>query len=232
LPIKLIKKEEKEKVKQRLLEQPQPPEEEETTIDISTETEMLTTPTPQIQIPETVKETPQLQKSGVTTVLVSKETEEVSEDVFKDFEHRDEKQIEKELLGEVIEEYVYSFGSGAQEVHGLSWKGVKEVARQMGNIKLKDLRLIEKDDSWIAQCKATDYTNRFEVYGAAQQLKNMQLKTGEERPDPFALPKVVSKAQRNALRSIIPETIVKKVLIQILGEEKIGKKIVKKGFHV
>lgn len=230
-----MKKEEKDKVKQAILQQTQPQpiaEEKEVDVSVTIEPKPTTTLQPQpIQIPSTVTEKPQLQqlqKPAQTTVLVSKEAEKPSEEVFKEFEQRDEKQIEQELLGEVIEEYVYTFGSGAYEVTGLSWKGVKEVARRMGNIEIKDLRLIEKDESWIAQCKAVDHTNRFELYGAAQQAKTMQLKTGEQKPDPFALPKAVSKAQRNALRGVIPETIVKKVMVQILGKEKVEKKIVKK----
>jgi len=122
-------------------------------------------------------------------------------------DERDEQQIVAELQGdfksEVLKQYFYSFQQGGREIVGLSYKGVKQIALKQGNITLKDLELRETEKGWIAVVKARHETRNLEVYGAAWQPK--VARWGE---DLFALQKAVSKAQRNALRALIPETII------------------------
>jgi len=127
-------------------------------------------------------------------------------------EERDEQQIIAELKGdfqsEVLRQYFYVFESGGRKIIGLSYKGVKQIALKQGNITLKDLELRETESGWIAVVKARHETRNLEVYGVAWQGKRMRLRDGSEVEDPFAIQKAVSKAQRNALRALIPETII------------------------
>ena len=143
---------------------------------------------------------------------------ETSED-FEQMEKRDEEQIKAELVGKFLDEFVYRFTSGGRDIVGLSWAGVKEAARRLGHIKVIDLKIEDKGDNWIAQCKAIDTLSRFELYGTAMQPKKQKTRDGEQI-DNFALPKVVSKAQRNAIRSVIPENIIKAMILKYAEEVK------------
>jgi hypothetical protein len=125
---------------------------------------------------------------------------------FQALDRLDEEQIVAELQGAVLDEYVYSFKSGGKTVTGLSWAGVKAIAARMGSIELDLLQLVNADASYLCVVKATapDGSSRI---GAAEQPKAMSTRNGEQ-PDPFALPKVTSKAQRNAIRALLPETLI------------------------
>jgi len=125
---------------------------------------------------------------------------------FQALERLDEAQIVAELQGAVLDTYVYSFQSGGRVVTGLSWAGVKAVAAKIGAIQCDLLQLITADDAYICVVKATapDQSSRI---GAAEQAKTFQGK-----PDPFALPKAISKAQRNAIRALLPESLIAEVV--------------------
>ncbi|MDI6860340.1 MAG: hypothetical protein QMC85_07580 [Methanocellales archaeon] len=131
-------------------------------------------------------------------------------------ERKDEDQILAEIKGEILKEYVYSFPSGGRQVTGLSYAGVKEVARRLGSITLSDLKIDEREDSYTVQVKATDKIRDFQMWGVAKQPKKMKLRDGTEVEDQFALQKAVSKSQRNALRAIIPEKIAIEMLKTLL----------------
>jgi len=170
-------------------------------------------------LPTTPQELPQMQQpisqetSGTTTVLERPQTTEE----FMELEKRDEEQIKAELMGAFLKELTYSFKSGDKTIVGLSWAGVKEVARRMGHIKVSDLKVTDTGEAWIAQCKATDLINKFELYGVSLQSKKTVSK-GTEIQDPFSLQKAVSKSQRNALRAIIPEGIAKTMMTKLQEE--------------
>jgi len=53
---------------------------------------------------------------------------------FVELERRDEEQILAEIQGQVIEEMVYSFkNKTGRTITGLSWVGIKEIARRCGD---------------------------------------------------------------------------------------------------
>lgn len=135
-----------------------------------------------------------------------------TQEEFYEIERRDEDQILRELQGEMLEEFVYSFPSGGRTVTGLSWAGVKEAARRMGSVKVTDLEIEDKETYWIVKCKATDEVNRLEMWGVSQQSKTMEYRNGKVVEDMFALSKAVSKAQRNAIRTLIPEKFMAKMI--------------------
>jgi len=119
-------------------------------------------------------------------------------------DQRDEEQILAEIKGNIITEMFYSFNIEGRKVTGVSWVGTKEIARQYGNINMDFIKCEETPDSYIAIVKATDTKRGTSLLGTAMQSKNMTTRNGEVA-DRFAYTKAVSKAQRNAIRAIIPE---------------------------
>lgn len=132
---------------------------------------------------------------------------------FKAMEAKDEEQILTELKGGFLEEFVYSFPQGGKQVTGLSWAGVKEVARQVGGIVIEEMKIMESEDrkSYRVLARAKDLKTKNVIFGVAEQSKIFL-----GRPDSFALPKAVSKAQRNAIRALIPEVFIKKMMSEKL----------------
>ena len=129
-------------------------------------------------------------------------------------EMRDENQILDEIRGNVIQEFVYSFPVGNREVIGLSYAGVKQVALKMGSIDTECPIIDERDDSWIVKIKATDTRRNLSLWGVCMQSKMMKLRGGGSVVDDFALQKCVSKAERNALKKLMPERIIIEMIKQ------------------
>ena len=132
----------------------------------------------------------------------------MSESKFEIFEKRDEDQILAEAQGHIIEEMFYKFPLDGKTVTGISWVGTKEIARKYGGIKMGIPQVTDLGDQYACSIQATDIKNDVTLIGSSMQPKNMTLKSGEEKPDRFAYTKVVSKAQRNAIRALIPETFL------------------------
>ncbi len=147
------------------------------------------------------------------------------EDTFSIMERRDEAQIMAELQGQVIEEYFYT--SKGKTV--ISYTGVKEISREYGNNDADFVEMRETDDAWIVVCKATDTERNISRPGISTQSKLEKVYqyagTGNNRqrvkddegndvytlePDEFCIQKAFSKAQRNALKTILPVTIITK----------------------
>jgi|GEM_PF-2657323 len=146
-------------------------------------------------------------------------TEKVDE--FSIFEKLDEQQIVEELEGKVITEYFYSFLIAGREVTGISWAGIKAVARfmsmqnaqhGMGGIEVlpidieKDIK--ETDQYIIATARAVDHGAGLSMVGISKQPRYITRKDGTQALDEFALVKACSKAMRNAIRALIPESII------------------------
>jgi len=156
-----------------------------------------------VQIPPAVSKPTEI-PTAEGQVLMQKEAEAM--------DAKDDTQILAEMKGEfkaeVLKQLFYSFESGGRRVVGLSYKGVKQMAMRQGHIKVKELELKETEKAWIATCKAKDKAKDLEVYGAAIQPKEITFRNGGKMPDPFAMSKAVSKAQRNALRGLISEVVI------------------------
>ena len=127
-------------------------------------------------------------------------------------EAKDEEQILAEMRGdfksEVLKQLFYSFEHAGRRIVGLSYKGVKQIVLKQGHIEVKDLELKETEKAWIAVCKARDKARDLELYGVSIQLKELVMRDGSKVPDPFAMTKAVSKAQRNAMRGLVSEVLV------------------------
>jgi hypothetical protein len=143
-------------------------------------------------------------------------------DVFAKMDRMDEEQILAELKGEVLEQMVYVVGKGQNRIKSLSWAGVKTVALSQAAkgqpISIEDVKVNETEKGYTAMAVAKNLKTGECRWGVAEQRLKMEVKergpdgrpTGKmlEVDDPFALPKVFSKAQRNAMRALLPETEV------------------------
>lgn len=144
----------------------------------------------------------------------------------------DDKQIEAEILGVAAQEYVYEFETGYGEnkktVHGLSKNGVQEVTRLINRNPASGHKIrISPEPPIITRDVTYDGTKGIECMVYAEDLQSgggnwgnafepyQKIgKQGKPYKNEFAERKALSKAQRNAMRGLIPE----KVAIQMIAK--------------
>ncbi len=119
----------------------------------------------------------------------------------------DDQAIIEMMTGQAIQDYVYSFKQGGKTVEGLTLAGINEAANRRGGIQVDHVRYEERAQSWLATAKATDTVTGSSRYGAYEQPKRMG-----NREDTFAFTKAVHKAQRNAVKQLLPVAVIKEVL--------------------
>ncbi len=119
----------------------------------------------------------------------------------------DDQAIVEMMTGQSIQDYVYSFKQGGKTVEGLTLAGINEAANRRGGIQVDDVQYEERDHSWLVIAKATDTVTGSSRYGAYEQAKRMG-----NRDDPHAFTKAIHKAQRNAVKQLLPVTVIKEVL--------------------
>ena len=163
-------------------------------------------------------------------------SDEAARDQYRAMALADEQQVVDEMQGRALDVMVYSFqpkGSNAP-VTGLSWKGIREVVRTLnarGYTRLKiakeprpvfeDVLTEEGDPAWQVAVYAEDERNGGGSWGVAAQPKAMKLRNGSTKPDPFAKTKALSKAQRNALESLLPAELVEALKAQYHGQGRV-----------
>jgi len=146
--------------------------------------------------------------------------EDKQQDEFQIMERADESQIVEELKGHYLEEFVYSFEVGSRRIVGLSWAGIKECAYRQGGITVDSCQIEDKGDFWMCLVQASDKFRGSSRFGVSTQSKTMKLKDQMEVADEFSLQKCVSKAQRNAIRALIPEVYIKNFVDRYLTEHR------------
>ena len=119
----------------------------------------------------------------------------------------DDQAIVELMTGQTIQDYVYSFKQGGRTVEGLTLAGINEAANRRGGIQVEEVNYEERDNSWIATVKAVDTITGSSRFGAYEQPK---MSSG--RNDPFAFTKAIHKAQRNAIKQLIPMPVIREVL--------------------
>ena len=119
----------------------------------------------------------------------------------------DDQAIVELMTGQTIQDYVYSFKQGGRTVEGLTLAGINEAANRRGGIQVDEVKYEEQENSWIATAKAVDTITGSSRYGAYEQPK-----MAGGRPDPFAFTKAIHKAQRNAIKQLIPVPVIREVL--------------------
>jgi len=148
------------------------------------------------------------------TELVRDEAQESKKDEralapadFVELDKRDEAQMLREMSGEVLSELVYDFKQGSRHVVGISYAGIKQLAfgGKFGSVRILNLSIEELPEKYRAVAKARNDATGVEMFGVAEQPK---VQPWDGKPDPFAYTKAASKAQRNAMRAVIPETAI------------------------
>ena len=119
----------------------------------------------------------------------------------------DDQAIIELMTGQTIQDYVYSFKQGGRTVEGLTLAGINEAANRRGGIQVEEIDYEDREHSWIATAKAVDTITGSSRYGAYEQPK-----MAGGRPDPFAFTKAIHKAQRNAIKQLIPVPVIREVL--------------------
>ncbi|MHB1909725.1 MAG: hypothetical protein ACYCQJ_12790 [Nitrososphaerales archaeon] len=133
------------------------------------------------------------------------ETEQIKP--FATFDEYDEDQIVKEMQGQILEQYFYSFSEGTRKVVGISYAGIRHVVAELmrqGFPLSTDCNVEDAGDCFRAKAIATNITTKASYTGFAEQKK--KFRNGQENP--FAYTQAASKAERNALRKHIDEKII------------------------
>lgn len=150
--------------------------------------------------------------------LVRSDTGEVVSDTYHQFDRMDEQQILDEIKGASLEKLVYISGN----IKMLSLAGVREAVRRLNaggqaRIRITDREPIvtETEDYVEVRVYAEDALNG----GGSWGFKRQDKKTARG----FALEMALSKAQRNALRSLIPEQWVVEMLSAFVDQQRGGR---------
>lgn len=167
------------------------------------------------------KEVPQDDEDVVDGEVREIITKSEDEAVFEAMDYADEEQVLAELQGRAgaIEHYVYSFrDKDGREITGLSLSGTREAARALALASLANPTLAqptvpdppvitdETPEHIRVQATALDQRTGFRWHGFVEQEKYyLDKKTGENKRRRFAYVIATSKAQRNALRGLLPE---------------------------
>ena len=133
-------------------------------------------------------------------------------EIYEMLDKRDEQQIIQTLQGRYLDEFIYSFTDKAgKEVVGLSWLGVQEASREYGGIRvpIDKVQRKETDGEIEFLVEAIDERTGSSRLGLKCQPKKKRLKTGFLLDDPFYKETCLSKAQRNAIRALLPQTLIK-----------------------
>jgi len=132
----------------------------------------------------------------------------MSGDEYAIMEKRDESQIMSEIQGNFMKQFVYKFKIGKREVTGISWSGIKEIAYRVQGI-----------DTVIESTEHTDEAYTFIVKATNKNIDSSRLGVGScLKKEAFAIQKALSKAQRNAIRGVIPEKTIEMFLTEFEGK--------------
>jgi len=160
-----------------------------------------------------------------------------AQDAYRAMDRADELQILDELQGRALEVMVYSFSQGGKRLTDLSYAGVREVVRTLNvrghtRIKISGCRpplvdeVSEDGESYYrVMVYAEDQSTGSGQWGTAVEPKHMKKKNGDVVWDKFALTKALNKAQRNAMKALIPVEFQQTVVAQYLGDGAKVKKI-------
>jgi len=152
------------------------------------------------------------------TVVEGKVGRPLPKEIYEYIERMDEDQIIRAMKGELLRSYVYSFEVQGRKVTGLTYAGVRQAIRSRGHTMIipcpccnKAAHIDEDGKLYKALVRMRDLVNNIEVIGAAVCAKEL----------PFAYTIAVNKAERNAMRKILPEKIVVQLIEEYLRQLKV-----------
>jgi hypothetical protein len=167
--------------------------------------------------------------TGADTPTVALAVREPDE-VYRVMDAEDEQMILDELQGRALGTMLYSFTQGGSKVTDLSYAGVLECIRRLNaaghQIRVAaepkpDLAEVVEDDEtyYRAVVYAFDERTGMGQFGLARQAKHKKKRNGKTERDAFAETIALNKAQRNALRSFVPEEWRQTLIGQYAGDE-------------
>lgn len=139
---------------------------------------------------------------------------------FEEMDALDERQISDEMKGNILSEYFYEI----QGKWGLSYAGIKAVAARFAAqgfpISVEHLEIVPSEDglTYRAIAVAKNLHSGEKRTGAAEVER--YLDDAHTRPKPFAYTLAGSKAQRNAIRHFLPETVIQEAYAEFKGQSK------------
>jgi len=160
-------------------------------------------PMEDVETPEIVAPAPKSEEDSQALVHVH------DAELYLAMEKRDEGQIVAALEGRYLEDFVYEMEVSGRKVTGLSWIGIQEASREYGGIECKLLEERSTDLHIIVTIEAKDIKTGSVRIGRSKQPHRMKLKSGKFVTDDFCDVKAISKAQRNAIRQLLPQTLLK-----------------------
>ena len=132
------------------------------------------------------------------------ESDKIPEVVFLT-EKKDEEQILMEMKNQVVSQWVYKARINGSDITSLSYAGVKEAVRRRGNFRFvpcshcgKTAHVDEDPKEYHALVTVHDENRNVMFIGAASAFK----------AQPFSWVLAVNKAERNALRKMLPEKTI------------------------
>ena len=145
----------------------------------------------------------------------------------------DDAMLEGEIMGTVAEHFIYKFMQEGKEVIGLSVKGVNEVTRRINRDNRSGMKIrINPQYFFIDRDVVYDNVKGVEVRVYAEDMISGSgawgvkfepyTKTGRKGSysNTFAVEKAISKAERNAKRKLIPETMATVMISKLIKENK------------
>jgi len=178
------------------------------------------------------------QKKSKISLIVLKSPIDPTREIVVASELADETLIQSELVGSVLPQYVYRFvDKSGKEQKGLSVFGVRESVRLINrnNKSGSKIRLnpqytkVERDveqngqkgiEVWIF---AEDLINATSAWGSKFEPYKKKGKNGFYN-NTFALEVALSKAERNAMRKLMPEKIVIAMIDKLISKH--GKSVI------
>ena len=139
---------------------------------------------------------------------------------FNEMDTRDEAQILLNLKGGFLEEFVYEFYVEGKKTTGISWSGIKEIAYRIGEIETELVKYEETETHHTFMIKAINkgIGSRLGIYSQPKIFTSGKRKG---QINDFALQTALSKAQRNAIRGVIPEATIKTYIEMFKNEGRV-----------
>ena len=115
------------------------------------------------------------------------------------------------VLAEMLEagqmdKYLYSYTKGNQEVCDLNVDGINRLSIACG-VDMEDIEIIEDTDSHITVKATAINADGLRRFGMVREPK-----VKFNKPNEYALQNATSKAQRNAMKALLPMSVVREAI--------------------
>lgn len=172
-------------------------------------------------------------KAKKNALMIIKSPVDPTKEIVMASELADETLIQNELVGSVLPQYVYSFtDKRGNEQKGLSVFGVRESIRLINRNPKSGSKVrinpqftkVERDveqngqkgiEVWVF---AEDLITAASAWGSKFEPYKKRRADGSLYPNAFALEVALSKAERNAMRKLMPEKVVIAMINKLIKE--------------